>query len=51
MADTPSDLSALRSDLDTIDRRLIDALAERQALVSQVAAVKGRRWLAPDPRP
>ena len=40
MADTPSDLSALRNDLDAIDRRLIDALAERQALVTQVAAVK-----------
>ncbi|GAB5533999.1 MAG: hypothetical protein Rubg2KO_02480 [Rubricoccaceae bacterium] len=39
-ADGPSDLSTLRSDLDAIDRRLIDALAERQALVTQVAAVK-----------
>ena len=38
--DGPSDLSALRDDLDAVDRRLIDALAERQALVGQVAAVK-----------
>ncbi len=35
-----SDLSSLRDDLDAVDRRLIDALAERQRLVADVAAVK-----------
>ena len=35
-----SDLSDLRSDLDAVDRRLVQALAERQRLVSDVAAVK-----------
>ena len=35
-----SDLSALRSDLDAVDQRLVKALAERQRLVSDVAAVK-----------
>ena len=35
-----SDLSDLRDDLDAVDRRLIDALAERQRLVADVAAVK-----------
>ena len=40
MADTPSDLSSLRDDLDAVDRRLIEALADRQALVGQVADVK-----------
>ena len=35
-----SDLSDLRADLDAIDRRLVQALAERQRLVSDVAAVK-----------
>ena len=35
-----SDLSALRDDLDAVDRRLVEALAERQRLVADVAAVK-----------
>ncbi|MEM0964394.1 MAG: prephenate dehydratase domain-containing protein, partial [Bacteroidota bacterium] len=35
-----SDLSSLRDDLDAVDRRLVEALAERQRLVSDVAAVK-----------
>ena len=35
-----SDLSSLRDDLDAVDRRLVAALAERQRLVSDVAAVK-----------
>ena len=34
------DLAALRTDLDAVDRRLVDALAERQRLVADVAAVK-----------
>ncbi|WP_420455600.1 3-deoxy-7-phosphoheptulonate synthase [Rubrivirga sp.] len=36
----PSDLDGLRHDLDAVDRRLVDALAERQRLVADVAAVK-----------
>ena len=36
----PSTLSSLRDHLDAVDRRLIDALAERQRLVTEVAAVK-----------
>ncbi|PAP79192.1 3-deoxy-7-phosphoheptulonate synthase [Rubrivirga sp. SAORIC476] len=35
-----SDLSTLRDDLDAVDRKLVDALAERQRLVADVAAVK-----------
>ena len=35
-----SDLPTLRADLDAVDRRLVEALAERQRLVSDVAAVK-----------
>ena len=35
-----SDLSDLRDDLDAVDRRLVQALAERQRLVADVAAVK-----------
>ena len=35
-----SDLSDLRTDLDAVDRRLVQALADRQRLVSDVAAVK-----------
>ena len=35
-----SDLSTLRGDLDAVDRRLVEALAERQRLVTEVAAVK-----------
>ncbi|MGB3544900.1 3-deoxy-7-phosphoheptulonate synthase [Rubrivirga sp.] len=35
-----SDLSSLRDDLDAVDRRLVAALAERQQLVADVAAVK-----------
>jgi len=35
-----SDLSTLRDDLDAVDRKLVEALAERQRLVSDVAAVK-----------
>ncbi|MEM1118658.1 MAG: chorismate mutase, partial [Bacteroidota bacterium] len=35
-----SDLSDLRADLDALDRRLVEALAERQRLVSEVAVVK-----------
>ena len=34
------DLSTLRDDLDAVDRRLVAALAERQQLVADVAAVK-----------
>ena len=34
------DLSDLRADLDAVDRRLVQALAERQRLVADVAAVK-----------
>ena len=40
MPDAPPDLSALRDDLDAVDRRLVGALAERQRLVADVAAVK-----------
>ncbi|HIG75124.1 MAG TPA: 3-deoxy-7-phosphoheptulonate synthase [Bacteroidetes bacterium] len=35
-----SDLPSLRADLDALDRRLVDALAERQRLVREVATVK-----------
>ncbi|WP_412061531.1 3-deoxy-7-phosphoheptulonate synthase [Rubrivirga sp. IMCC45206] len=35
-----TDLSALRDDLDAVDRRLVAALADRQRLVADVAAVK-----------
>ncbi len=35
-----ADLDDLRHDLDAVDRRLVDALAERQRLVADVAAVK-----------
>ena len=35
-----SDLSDLRDSLDAVDRRLVQALAERQRLVASVAAVK-----------
>jgi len=35
-----SDLTSLRDDLDAVDRRLVEALAERQRLVADVAAVK-----------
>ncbi len=34
------DLSDLRDDLDAVDRRLVQALADRQRLVTDVAAVK-----------
>ena len=42
MSDSPShaDLAALRQRLDATDRRLVDALAERQRIVADVAAVK-----------
>ena len=40
MPDASPDLSALRADLDAVDRRLVDALAERQRLVEHVAATK-----------
>lgn len=36
----PSDLAALRASLDEADRRLLDALAERQRLVDEASAVK-----------
>ena len=39
MPDSP-DLSTLRDRLDAVDRRLVDALAERQRLVGSVAQVK-----------
>ena len=46
------DLGALRQALDAVDRRLINALAERQALVGQVTAIKttGERPLRDVPR-
>lgn len=41
-APTPpaADLSRLRDDLDAVDRRLLEALAERQRLIDQAARVK-----------
>ncbi len=36
----PKDLEELRTHLDTIDRRLVDALSERRGLVEQVARLK-----------
>ena len=40
MPDAPPDLTDLRDDLDAVDRRLVAALAERQRLVADVAALK-----------
>ena len=40
MPDSEPSLPDLRDDLDAVDRRLVSALAERQRLVAEVAAVK-----------
>jgi len=36
-------LKSLRNRLDDVDRRLVEALAERQRLVTEVAALKADR--------